>query len=252
MKPTLSVVVPALNEEEALERTVTMLLRVARGLFDDFELILINDGSTDGTAAIADRLAAAHPDVRAVHHDGNKGLGYSYSEGIGLASKDFVCWIPGDCGGLMEEDLVRIWSAVGTADLIVVHLLSENRPWLRRVVSRTYTTILNVLFGLRMKYYNGANVYRRTLLRAVPMNTKGYGLFAEILVTLVKTGHDYAEVGMHNRERPGAHANSKAFRLKNWIRVGRFLLSLFWRIHFARPHPRPRTGRLVGAAPRAT
>lgn len=250
MKPTLSVIVPALNEEEALARTVNMLLRVAAGLFDDYELIVINDGSTDGTAAIADRLAADHAQVRAVHHVENKGLGYSYREGIGLATKEYVCWIPGDCGGLMEEDLVRIWQAVGSADLIVVHLLSENRPWMRQVVSRSYTTILNLLFGLKMKYYNGANVYRRTLLSQVPMNSKGYGLFAEILIRLVKSGHDYSEVGMHNRERPGAHANSKAFKLRNWIRVGRFALSLFWHIRIARPFPRPRTGHLRPAPER--
>lgn len=250
MKPTLSVIVPALNEEEALERTVSMLLRVAGGLFDEYELIVIDDGSTDGTAAIADRLAATRPHIRTIHHAENKGLGFSYREGIGLATMEYVCWIPGDCGGLMEQDLVKIWQAVGSADLIVVHLLSENRPWLRQVVSRSYTTILNLLFGLRMKYYNGANVYRRNLLSRVPMNSKGYGLFAEILIRLVKSGHDYSEVGMHNRERPGAHANSKAFKLRNWIRVGRFALTLFWQIQIARPFPRSRAGRLRPAPDR--
>jgi dolichol-phosphate mannosyltransferase len=229
MKPSLTIVIPSLNEEAGLQRTVALVLEGIGRHFTDYEVLIINDGSRDRTGAMADQLAAENHHIRTVHHQENMGLGYSYREGIQLATKEYIGWIPGDCGGLTSEaDLSNILEGVGRADIVLVYLLSENRPWQRQLISRTYTKILNLLFGLNLKYYNGGNIYRRELLKDVPMKSKGYGLFAEILVQLVKSGHSYFEVGMHNRERAGGQ--SKAFRLKNCFRVGRAIASLFWRV----------------------
>ena len=114
------------------------------------------------------------------------------------------------------------------------------------MISRTYTRILNLLFGLNLKYYNGGNVYRRELLTRMPMTSDGYGLFAEILVQMMKSGHSYVEVGMHNRER--SRGDSKAFRLKNWFRVGRSVLSLLWRVRVVQAWDRLR-GRARAVPP---
>ena len=212
-----------------MPRTVRIVLGGVTQHFADFELIIINDGSQDRTGAIAEQLAAANPHIRVFHHQENKGLGYSYREGIQLATKEYIGWIPGDCGGLTsEDDLAHLLEPVGRADMVLIYLLSENRSWQRQLISRTYTEILNLLFGLRLKYYNGANIYKRELLKQVTMTSKGYGLFAEILIQMVKSGHDYIEVGMHNEEQ--VRGNSKAFQLKNWIRVGRAVTTLFWRV----------------------
>jgi hypothetical protein len=97
--------------------------------------------------------------------------------------------------------------------------------------------VLNGLFGLRIKYYNGANVYRRDLLQDLPMTSNGHGLLAEISLQLIKGGHSYVEVGMHNRERPGSGSN--ALRLKNAFQVGKVLLRLFWRIQLAGVRRKP-------------
>lgn len=229
MKPSLSIVIPALNEEDRLQATVEMLSGILVQFFDDYELLIIDDGSRDQTGAIADQLAKSDRRIRVVHHERNLGLGYSYREGIRLAVKDFVWWIPGDGGGLKSrDDLAAILGAVGRSDMVLVYLLSENRPWHRQLLSRTYTAILNLTFGLRIRYFNGANVYRRELFEGLPMTSDGHGLLAEISLQLIKSGYGYVEVGMHNLERPDG--KSKALRLKNMIRVGKVLFRLFWRV----------------------
>ncbi len=231
-QPSLSIVIPALNEEAMLRSTVETLTGLLGPFFADYELLIIDDGSRDQTGTIADQLALANRRVRVVHHPDNRGLGYSYREGIQLATMEYVWWIPGDGGGLTSrDDLANIFGAVGKADLVLVYLLSENRPWHRQLLSRTYTALLNLAFGLRIKYYNGANVYRRVLLQNLPMTSDGHGLLAEVSVQLVKGGHGYVEVGMHNRERPGSSSN--ALRLKNIMRVARVLFRLFWRVQIA-------------------
>ncbi len=229
MKPTLSIIIPAFNEEVGLRRTVEMLVGLLGGFFADFELLIVDDGSRDRTGQIADQLAAGDRRIRVVHHDVNRGLGYSYREGIKLATKENIWWIPGDGGGLnSEDDLANIFGAVGQSDMVLVYLLSENRPRHRQMISRSYTALLNLLFGLKIKYYNGANIYRSELLRDLPMTSNGHGLLAEISLQLVKGQYSYTEVGMHNREPAGGSSN--ALRLKNIFRVGKVLLGLYWRL----------------------
>jgi glycosyltransferase involved in cell wall biosynthesis len=253
MKPTLSIIIPAFNEELGLRSTVERLVGVLGRFFEDFELLIVNDGSRDRTGEIADQLAVADGRIRVIHHRVNMGLGYSYREGIRLATKDHVWWIPGDGGGLTaREDLENIFGAVGQSDMVLVYLLSENRPRHRQLISRTYTAILNLFFGLKVKYYNGANIYRRELLRDLPMTSNGHGLLAEISLQLIKGGYGYVEVGMHNREPPGGSSN--ALRLKNIVRVGKVLFGLYWRIQVKGnrlPKPTPIGSPIDRERPRA-
>src|SRR6476469_6227086 len=93
---SLSILVPALNEVDNLAATVERLLRAASLLIPDFEIIVVDDGSTDGTSELADGLAAAQEQVRVIHNGRNMGLGYSYRRGIDVARKRYFVYIPGD------------------------------------------------------------------------------------------------------------------------------------------------------------
>ncbi len=116
------------------------LIGVLNRVFSDYELLIINDGSSDQTGKIADQPAGNDRRIRAFHHPRNLGLGQSYREVIRLATKDYVWWIPADGGGLTSrDDLEAILGAVGRADLVLVYLLSENRPLHRQFLSRTLT-----------------------------------------------------------------------------------------------------------------
>jgi len=228
MKPSISIIIPALDEEKGLAPTVELIVKAIGQRFHDYELLIFDDGSQDRTGQIADQLAIHNRHIRVIHHQQNMGLGYAYRKGVALASKEYVTFLPGDTNGiLLPADIENIFNAVGQAEIVLVHVLTDARPLLRRVISRNFTGVMNLLFGLKVKYFNGPNIYKGVLIKQVKMSTDSYGLFAETLTRLLKSGHSYVEVGVPNRDR---NSNSKALRLKNFIQVSQIILKLFWEI----------------------
>lgn len=225
---SICVIIPALNEEANLAATVDMVERAVAPRFADYELIVVDDGSTDRTAQVADGLARRDCRIRVVHHYQNMGLGYSFREGVELATKAFVGWLPGDSNGIFsQEDVDRVFAAVGRADFVLIHLTADYRTPLRRELSRAFVVAMNLLFGLRLKYYNGANFFRAGLIQQLRGQSDGYGLFSGILVHLVRAGFSYEEVGVANRDRDNS---SKALRLRNLVQVFLAVARLLWEV----------------------
>lgn len=222
--PSVAFVVPALNEEANLEPTVRGILKALEGRPNPGRILVFDDGSTDATGALADRLAAADPRVRALHNGRTMGLGYNYFHGLELASEDYVMMVPGD-NEIPETAIQILLDQLGKADLIVPYLTgSEARPWGRRLVSRAFVMTLNLLFGLSLKYYNGPCLLKRALVLSVPVRTEGFAYMAAILVTLLGEGHSYVEVAIPLQFR--SHGSSKAVRWKNIASV----LGTLWRL----------------------
>lgn len=228
MAPTLSVIIPALNEAGNLDAAVSTILEAIGDRFADYELLIFDDGSTDRTGVIADRLAAVNPHIRVIHNPRNMGFGYNYTRGVELARMEFVTMFPGD-NEVTSAAIQTILSAVGSADVVVPYVATPTvRPLSRRIISATFVALVNFLFGLRMRHYNGPCVHRRSLLLTVPMQTHGFAYMAAILVRLIRSGHGYVEVPMALQER--LHGRSKAFRLKNIVSVLTTLARLFWEV----------------------
>src|SRR5262245_4262121 len=93
---SLSVLVPVINEVENLRPTVDRLMRALSVTVEDYEIIIVNDGSTDNTGDVAEALAAEFGQVRVIDNPTNMGLGYCYLQGIQQAAKGFFVYIPGD------------------------------------------------------------------------------------------------------------------------------------------------------------
>ena len=224
LRPGISVVVPALNEAANLAAAVARCQAAARRHFPDHEVIVVDDGSTDATGQIADRLATSDPRVRVVHHDRPRNLGYAYKAGVGLARFEHVLMFPGDNEGT-DEQLDALMSRAGTADIVINYISNaEVRGWRRRLVSRSFVVVVNTLFGLSLRYYNGTALHRTALIRSVTIRTDSFAYQAEALVKLLRGGHSYVEVGTPIAPRAGGR--TKAFRLRNAIDVGRALCRL--------------------------
>lgn len=229
MKQSISIIIAALNEEGNLAAAVNATLTALGDRFSSYELLIIDDGSTDATGTIADRLAIANPNIKVVHNGRNMGLGYSFRRGIELATKEYIGWFPGDndMDGKSLEDLLDL---IGRADIVVPYMANPwCRPLSRRIISRSFTTTMNVLFGLKLRYYNGPAIHRSKLIKATSANTTGYAFLAEVLVRLIKAGHTWVEVATYHRRRE--HGISKAFRLKNILSVLMTVWRLVWDIH---------------------
>lgn len=228
---TISVIIPALNEEKNLPGAVQTVMDALGRDFADFELLIFNDGSTDRTGAVAEELAAQDSRVKVIHNPRNFGLGYNYARGAELAKMEYVTWFPGDNDAPGDGFRITL-HAVGSADIVVPFLSNAHvRPWARRVVSAAYIRLLNLLFGLRLRYYNGPAVYRRHHLLRVPIQTSGFACLASTLIRLLRLGLSYVEVPFQT-DPTGMrrHGVSKAFRLRNVVSVGKAIAGLFWEV----------------------
>lgn len=228
---TISFIVPALNEERVVETFIEQMMeRIAAARFADYEVILVDDGSTDRTGEIMERAAARHKNVKVLHNATNLRFGNSFKRGLAEARFDYVALLCGD-GGLPAASLPAIFDCVGKADIVVPWMtnMAEIKSPVRYFLSSAYTTLLNLTFGLQLKYYNGLPVHRRDLLQKIDITSGGFGFQAEILVKLIKSGATFIHVGVKGAEEKG---RSFAMKPRNWISVARtfaHLLLEIWR-----------------------
>lgn len=213
----LSIVIPAYNEGMLVEETLAEVLLAATDL-DDFEVIFVNDGSSDDTAACMDALAEKHPKVRVIHHEVNLGLGAAYNTGVHAAMQPFVILVPGD-NCFAAESLRFLFSHVGSADIIIPFHLNADvaRPFFRRFISTSYTMLANLLSGKTIPYYNGIVIQRTEFIKEIGVRTDGFAYQLDLLVRMLRRGASYATVGIYVNER--AAGKTKAFRLRNVVQV---------------------------------
>ncbi len=229
---SMTVLVPALNEESTLAPTVERLIEALTITIDDFEIIVIDDGSTDSTRAVAERLAAAYAFVRVIVNPRTLGLGHGYTRGFEEATKEFFVYIPAD-NTWPYRSFVELFGQLGRADVITSYALNpEVRPLGRRIVSRLYTIVLNLLFSRHMRYFNGLTIYPVQFLRHRPLTTFGFGFQAEVLLKALYSGLSYIEVGLPIDERSAG--GSKAVNTRNIISVAFTVLRLFWTLRVRR------------------
>jgi glycosyltransferase involved in cell wall biosynthesis len=210
-----------LNEEANLATTIDSIRHSSSKYFKDYEIIILNDGSTDQTGQIADKLASQDPRIRVIHHASPRNLGRCYAEGVEQSRHHFVIMIPGDneCG---VEVMDTVFQLAGKADMIIPFTSNpEVRPLSRQLLSRAFVWLLNVTSGCRLTYYNGAVLHRTSLVKKFGIRTDGFGYQADLLVRMLRAGHSYREVGTKITYRP--KGKSKAFRLNNLIKVSSFI-----------------------------
>lgn len=232
---TISLIVPALNEEAVIASVLEGITAQAEGHFRDYELIAVNDGSSDATGAIMEQFAARNPKIRVLHNQPNIGLGASFQKGLKQAHHQYVMLLCGD-GGLPARSLPAIFNMIGSADLIIPYMINlrQIKSPARYLISRTYSNLLNLLFGFKLRYYNGLPVYRRSLLDAIRITSSGFGFQAEIVVKLLKSRCTYIEVGVEGAEEKG---RSIALRPRNVLSVSKTLFDLLFEILSFRPIP---------------
>ena len=231
MKPSLSVIVPALNEEPNLGSVIDNIKYAVEGNIGDYEILIFNDGSTDNTAKIADKIAQKDKHVKVIHNKKNRGIGYCFRKGVKLVDKEYVIFIPGD-NELHKGSIKKLLGLIkmSNEDIIIPYVVNkELRPIHRRLISELFTSTLNTLFNLRLKYYLGENIYKTNMIKKINMTTNSFAYQAEILVKLLKSGHSYTEIETKMQKRTG---KSKMFKIKNIVGVIKTVFTLVLEIYF--------------------
>ena len=239
--PALSYFFPAHDEAENIEALVAEALDVLPTLAERFEIICVDDGSRDGTGALADRLSAARPDlVRVVHHPTNRGYGAALRSGFAAARHPLVCFTDGD-RQFRIVDLGRLLARSmepDSPDVVAGYRLRRADPPLRLAYARVYRLCLRVFFGLRVRDPDCAcKLFRLASLRDIRLESGGAFLSAELLIKLRARGRSVVEVGVPHHPRPAGRASGAdprvvlravrdfwRLRLRLWVRRDAALL----------------------------
>ena len=234
LPPSISFVVPCYNEANNVADTVAEIRSAADVGPREYEIILVDDHSADGTAEVMDRLAADDRRIRVLRNAVNLGYGGAYKRGAAVARMDHVMLIPGD-NGFPAPSIAEILQHVGQADIVIPHVDNRNvRARWRTFVSGRYTALLNFLFRLRVSYYHSAVVHRTALLRTITVTSNGFGFQAEAVVKLLARGCSYVECGISIREREAGQ--SSALRPRNIVSVLRTIAHLVYTVGLFRCH----------------
>lgn len=241
-RPRISFVIPCFNEEDNVAATVNS---ARKAVPSDYEMVLVDDCSRDATLQRMHELANADPRIRVLHNPVNLGLGGSYKRGIAVAQGHYVVMIPGD-DGFPAASITEILRHAGRADIVIPVAANPGvRTWFRIFVSRAFTALLNGMFWLDVRYYNGAVLHRTDLLRTIEIRTDGFAYQAEAVVKLIARGASYTQCEVTIQERAAGRSSALSFR--NQVTVLKTVLHLLrdvglfrkFRIGFSHPPLRP-------------
>lgn len=228
----ISVIVTALNEEANLRQSALNVLGAAREANVALELILVDDGSTDGTPSVVRQLASEYPEVRAIFHTENQGIGASILEAARLARFEKVAFFPGD-NLVMPYTMKELFLNANSADFVAGYIVnSEGRTWPRYVLSTLFSLIYTTTFKVHLKLMNCAPVYSKSWLERVDVKSGRYSFFAELHIKLLRSGVTFVEVPCYIFT---GSTKSSALKLKNVLEVIRTYLRLIVEIYVIEP-----------------
>lgn len=242
MTQGVSVFFPAYNDEGSIAGLVGDALAVLPGLTEDFEVIVVNDGSTDGTAAVLEELARSDSHVRVVHHESNRGYGGALRTGFASASKELVFYTDGD-GQYDVRELAQLWPLLGEGvDIVNGYKLQRADGWQRKAIGAVYNGLAHLLFSIPIRDVDcDFRLLRRRAVEQVDLLSSSGSICVELVHKLHRAGCVFAEAPV--RHRPRAHGRSQFFTPRRVVRTALDLLSLWLKV--AAPGRR-------GAAPTAT
>lgn len=230
MKDSVSVIIPAFNEEIDIAEAVSTVLKLTSSCIKDYEIIVINDGSIDHTGEIVAKLAQQNKRIRVVTHKKNLGIGEVYRSGITYATKKYLTGFPADLD-MTANTLQDLIMRRQKADMVSSYMTNmSSRKFARKILSVFYIKFMNLIFGLDLNYYNGYFICSLELLRSLKLKSKGFTIYAEIKVKLIKKGVSLREIPFETK--PRLHGISKATSLKSIWQTIYGVLSLVRDIYF--------------------
>jgi glycosyltransferase involved in cell wall biosynthesis len=198
---SLSVFFPAYNEQANLPTLIERTVAAVSPLTDDYEIIIVNDGSKDRTAEVATELAGKFPKVRLVNHPVNMGYGAALISGFAAATKDGVFFSDSD----NQFDLAEIrqfWELIGANRAVVGFRIKRADPWMRKVNAFCWGRLIRLLFGFKIKDLDCAfKMFRRSDVAGLTLASRGATLTAELMARLHGRGVRWAQVGVHHYPR---------------------------------------------------
>jgi len=201
-RSSISIFFPAFNDEGTIAGLVRNALDLLPALTSDYQVLVINDGSTDGTAAIIDELAAAHPQVRAIHHGRNRGYGGALQTGFKESEKELVFYTDGD-GQYDVRELTRLWPLMVEGVTVVNGYKARRADGLaRKIMGGTYNRLARLLFNLPVRDVDcDFRLMRKSALQELGELSNSGAVCVELIRGLHTRGAVFAEVEVNHYPR---------------------------------------------------
>lgn len=234
----VSLVIPAYNEAAVIGRAVAEAEAALEQLFGEYEILVVDDGSNDATAAEVERSRAMYPHVRLLRHPTNRGYGAALRTGFEAGRYDRITFTDADC----QFDLLDLGRMVPLADefpIVVGYRVARKDPWRRRFLSRGYNLLARTLLGTQVRDCDCAlKVFRREVLAELLPDSRGFFVNTEMLTRARQLGYAVTELAVSHRERAGGQSKVSLWEVP---RTFRMLVSFWWREVVTGPRPRPVT-----------
>lgn len=198
---SLSVFFPCYNEEGSVENLVKSTVKVLKNITDDFEVIIVNDGSSDRTAEIAKKLTEQIEQVRLVDHEVNSGYGAALQSGFKAATKELVFYTDGD-GQFDIEELPRLMPLIDQCDIVSCYRINRQDGLMRKINAFCWGKLVCIVFKMRVKDIDCAfKLYKREIFDNIKMASTGALIDSEILARAIQKGYTIKQIGVKHYQR---------------------------------------------------
>jgi len=193
---SLSIFFPVFNDEATVRRVAEKAVRVASQLTDDYEVVIVNDGSPDNSGTFADSVARECAAVRVIHHPRNLGYGAAVRTGLAACDKEWICFTDGD-DEYDLHDLKKLWKLREFYDLVITFRYVRRYSGLRIVISQVYNRLLRRLFYLRFRDVStGLRLVRKSIVDEIDLFSDSPFIGAEIVIKTMLKGYRVGELGI--------------------------------------------------------
>ncbi|MBM3859796.1 MAG: glycosyltransferase family 2 protein [Verrucomicrobia bacterium] len=226
---------PAYNDAGTIGDLVITAMQTLSQITPNYEVLVVNDGSTDHTAKILNELAYRHPRLRVIHHDRNRGYGAALRTGFANARKEWVFYTDGD-GQYNPRELLRLVRAVReNVDVVNGYKIFRSDPFHRAIIGRLYHYAVRLAFGFRLRDVDcDFRLIRRQVLESVPLESDTGVICLEMVKKFQDAGCRFVEVPVCHWHR--VYGKSQFFQFRRLCRVAVHLMQLWYKLVIRRAH----------------
>ncbi|UCG57378.1 MAG: glycosyltransferase family 2 protein [Phycisphaerales bacterium] len=210
---SISVFFPCHNEQANVGRVAEQALEVLTQLGGDFEVIIVDDGSSDDTGKIADEIAGRDGRVKVVHHHSNLGYGAALQSGFKAAGKELVFYTDGD-GQFDIGEMPPLLDLMNQYDIVSCYRLNRRDSLVRKVNGWCWTRLVSLLFGMKIRDIDCAfKLYKREIFDNIKLSSGGALIDAEILARAKRKGYRITQTGVHHYPRTAGEQSGASLRV---------------------------------------